>query len=217
MASELKAKIISVAARLFRARGYSAIGVTDVCKEAGVSRAHFYRLFESKRDLGVETIRVFAADRAALVDRALRVELPIRGQIQRMFSMLHAEQVAAKQQTGSAPGSPFSMFAGETSGEDAAVLRAEIESAHAEWRRRLSTSLAEADSRGEIRLPDSSYAAEAIVAFAEGALALARITDDPRVVADLAPAAMSLMIDRKATGSWPLILLSTGSFQSTAG
>lgn len=213
MATDLRARIVSAAAELFRERGYGAVGVTDVCKAASVSRAHFYRLFSGKSDLGVAVIGIFAAERDALVERALKPELPIRGQIQRMFAMLHAQQVESVANLGMASGSAFSLFGGEL-GDEERLVRAAIDAAMGRWRARIAAALQAADARGELRVPDPIYPASALLAFAEGALALARITNEPRVLIDLAPAAMSLMVDRKATGAWPMLLMGTGAFQS---
>ncbi len=65
----------------------------------------------------------------------------------------------------------------------------------------MSEALREADARGEVALPEPEYCATAIVAYAEGVVLLAKAMNDPKVVLRLAPAAMSLLIDRRATGS----------------
>ena len=163
----------------------------------------------------MESIAVFAAERDAMVARALCADLPIRGQVQRMFATLHAEQLAALERTGIVPGSPFALFADDDP-DDASRLRAAVDAALGQWRRRLGAALALANGRGEVSLTDTAYAAAAIVALAEGALALARVSNNPRLIVELAPAAMSLMLDRKATGSWPLILWSTAGYGAVA-
>lgn len=212
MRAEQRERLIDAAAEMMRRRGYAAVGVTEVCKAAGVSRAQFYRLFEAKRDLGVAVLRRYSEERQRMLDRALPDQMPVRGQIQRMFSMLHQEQTRARAEIGRTPGSLFALFVDD--GEDDPILRAAIEEGLAAWRARLTRIFTDAHDRGEIRLSTPEYPAQAIVAFAEGALQVARVSDDPDVVLRLAPASMSLLIDRRATGAWPLVLASSGEHES---
>jgi TetR/AcrR family transcriptional repressor of nem operon len=52
--------VIDTAARLFREKGYSGIGVADLMKEAGLTHGGFYGNFESKEDLmGAACTRAF--------------------------------------------------------------------------------------------------------------------------------------------------------------
>ena len=54
--AETRAKIISVASRLFRERGAEANGIGSVMKEIGLTKGGFYRHFESREHLYVEAI-----------------------------------------------------------------------------------------------------------------------------------------------------------------
>jgi TetR/AcrR family transcriptional repressor of nem operon len=53
---ETRAKIISVASRLFRERGAEASGIGSVMKEIGLTKGGFYRHFKSRDHLYVEAI-----------------------------------------------------------------------------------------------------------------------------------------------------------------
>jgi TetR/AcrR family transcriptional repressor of nem operon len=50
-AEKNRAHVIDTAARLFREKGYSGIGVADLMKEAGLTHGGFYGNFDSKEDL----------------------------------------------------------------------------------------------------------------------------------------------------------------------
>jgi TetR/AcrR family transcriptional regulator, transcriptional repressor for nem operon len=50
-AEKNRERIIEVAARLFRERGFDGIGVADLMKSAGLTHGGFYGHFESKEDL----------------------------------------------------------------------------------------------------------------------------------------------------------------------
>src|SRR4249920_1575417 len=55
-AAETRAKIVAVAARLFRARGIDATSVADVMSALGLTVGGFYRHFDSKEALVAEAI-----------------------------------------------------------------------------------------------------------------------------------------------------------------
>ena len=211
MRHEVRERLIETATEMMRVRGYPSVGVTEVAKATGISRAHFYRTFGAKHDRGVAVVEAYAAERAALLNRAFREEMPVRGQIQRMFSMLHSEQRSARAALGQAPGSLFTMFRDDV-GEAEVALRAAVNTALIACRDRLAGVLRQAVRAGEVQIPNPDYPAEAIIAFAEGVLQMARATDDPDVVMRMAPASMSLLVNQRATGAWPLILQSSGSF-----
>src|SRR4030095_2840074 len=58
-AAENRERIVQVAAKLFRERGFDGIGVADLMKAAGLTHGGFYGNFSSKDDLVAE-----ATDRA---------------------------------------------------------------------------------------------------------------------------------------------------------
>ena len=49
--SELRGKITEAAVRCFRAKGYEEVSVNDICREAGIARSTFYRVFSNKKDV----------------------------------------------------------------------------------------------------------------------------------------------------------------------
>src|SRR5260221_12865289 len=57
-AAENRSRIVDVAGRLFRARGFDGIGVADLMKAAGLTHGGFYGHFESKDDLAAEACTV---------------------------------------------------------------------------------------------------------------------------------------------------------------
>jgi TetR/AcrR family transcriptional repressor of nem operon len=53
-AAENRARVIEVAGRLFRERGFDGIGVADIMRGAGLTHGGFYGQFASKDDLAVQ-------------------------------------------------------------------------------------------------------------------------------------------------------------------
>ena len=57
--SDAKDRIIHAAMQLFLAQGYNAVGVSEICTQAGVNKGSFYHYFPAKRDLVVEAINIY--------------------------------------------------------------------------------------------------------------------------------------------------------------
>src|SRR3546814_1848579 len=53
-AAENRSRVVEVAGRLFRERGFDGIGVADLMKAAGLTHGGFYGQFSSKDQLAVE-------------------------------------------------------------------------------------------------------------------------------------------------------------------
>ena len=59
MASKSREKLIRSTQVSMLARGYSATGVDDICRDAGVSKGSFYHQFASKEDLAIAALGDF--------------------------------------------------------------------------------------------------------------------------------------------------------------
>jgi TetR/AcrR family transcriptional regulator, transcriptional repressor for nem operon len=65
-AAENRERIVQVAAKLFRERGFDGIGVADLMKAAGLTHGGFYGHFGSKEDLAAEAC-------GGALDRSLQI------------------------------------------------------------------------------------------------------------------------------------------------
>jgi len=59
MVSDTREKLIRSAQALMLAKGYSATGVDDLCRDAGVSKGSFYHQFSSKEELAIAALGDF--------------------------------------------------------------------------------------------------------------------------------------------------------------
>jgi TetR/AcrR family transcriptional regulator, transcriptional repressor for nem operon len=65
--AERREKILKAAGRLFRERGFEAVTIADVMKDAGLTHGAFYGHFQSKDDLVAQTLaRLLTIDKKAL-------------------------------------------------------------------------------------------------------------------------------------------------------
>ncbi|MES2260223.1 MAG: TetR/AcrR family transcriptional regulator [Pseudomonadota bacterium] len=61
-AAQNRARVVEVAARLFREKGFDGIGVADLMKSAGLTHGGFYGQFASKEDLLAEACELALQD-----------------------------------------------------------------------------------------------------------------------------------------------------------
>jgi TetR/AcrR family transcriptional repressor of nem operon len=159
-------RVLDVAARLFRERGFSGIGVAELMKGAGLTHGGFYGQFDSKDDLMAQ-----ACTRAFEVSRE------------------HWQQLAAR-----APDGPLAAIAAaylSTAHRDhpgdgcvVAALGAEAARAPGPVRRAITDGVRDLVDQFVRLLPGRSAAArrqKALATFASfvGALVLSRAVDDP--------------------------------------
>jgi TetR/AcrR family transcriptional repressor of nem operon len=90
--AENKERVIEVAGRLFRERGFDGIGVADLMKEAGLTHGGFYKQFESKEDLMAQaTERALLAAMESWQAAAEGSERPLDGLLNWYVSPLHRD------------------------------------------------------------------------------------------------------------------------------
>jgi TetR/AcrR family transcriptional repressor of nem operon len=68
-AAETRRRIIEVAGRLFREKGFDGIGVADIMKQAGLTHGGFYGHFDSKDDLAAAAFSQAPASSARVWDQ----------------------------------------------------------------------------------------------------------------------------------------------------
>src|SRR3954466_4526859 len=98
--SDAREKILEAAQRLIELRGYSALGVAEICKTAGVPKGSFYYFFESKEALALAVIDEHWADQKRTSERALNGDTEPLQRLRRRFEETEAGQRAGRQSCG---------------------------------------------------------------------------------------------------------------------
>jgi TetR/AcrR family transcriptional repressor of nem operon len=163
-ASENRERVLDVAAKLFRERGFNGVGVAELMKEAGLTHGGFYGQFESKEDLMAQAS---ARASAGLLEwwRASAVRSPDP------LSALVASYVSVSHRDEPGGGCIVSALGAEAVREGPKVRRVVADAA-----RSLLETLAEVvpgKSKAEKR-----QRAEVTLASMVGAIVLARAVDD---------------------------------------
>jgi len=194
--ADTRSRILGSARELFHSRSYADVGVKEICDSAAVKKGSFYHFFPSKRDLALAVIDDMAEDWAhGFVAEAFDLELPPMERLEYMIDAAYFWQKASKSLEGRMRGCLFGNLALEVSTHDD-VLRAKLAAVFDKTRDRFREALDEAMSIGVIDPLDSKATADAMLAYLEGIILLAKTRNDPEVIRVLGSAIKTLRIEQ---------------------
>ncbi|MGR6318254.1 TetR family transcriptional regulator C-terminal domain-containing protein [Micromonospora soli] len=177
--SDARNKILGAAATLLEQRGYSALGVAEICATAGVPKGSFYYFFESKQALALTVIdEHWARQRRQWVELLSSDRDPLR-RLRDLFEATEEVQRTGQQQAGLIAGCLFGNLALELSNQAEEIRRRlqEIFEAQIDL---IEQVVLEAKERGQAGPSvDAREAARSIVAQIEGRVLLAKLLNDP--------------------------------------
>ncbi|MFF4476922.1 TetR/AcrR family transcriptional regulator [Streptomyces sp. CY1] len=178
--SDAKEKILDAAHSLIELRGYSALGVAEICKAAGVPKGSFYYFFESKEALALAVLdehwhtqrddwaRVLQDDDAEPLSR-----------LRRLFEQTQAGLRAGQQSCGTVSGCMFGNLTLELSNQTEPI-RARLQQIFDAQVEMVDTVITEARERGEVTVADTGDAARSVVAQLEGQVLFAKLYNNTR-------------------------------------
>ena len=181
-ASDAKDRLLNSALKLMYARSYGDVGVQEICEHAGVKKGSFYHFFPSKRDLTLAAIdRQWEGVRQQVVKEVLTgTNSPLR-RVEHCVELFYKTQCGIKARTGHVMGCPFGNLAIELSTQDE-YIRRKIESIFHELAGYFERTLEDAVAVGEAPKQDVRATGQALVAFIQGILLLAKSQNDPQVI-----------------------------------
>ena len=193
---DTRQRIIAGARDLIYSRSYAAVGVAEICQQAAVNKGSFYYFFPSKQALSLAVIDEL---RAVMEDRVLipafARDLPPLERLARFVSALYDFQRGTAKAYGRLLGCPFGNLALElaTSDDD---IRRKLASVFAVIQARFEQVLSEAVSTGAMASADVDIpaTAEAMLAYIEGVLMMAKTANDPEAIRRLGPAFTEIRI-----------------------
>jgi TetR/AcrR family transcriptional regulator, transcriptional repressor for nem operon len=172
--------IVATATRLIQVKGYKATSLDDVLRETGVGKGSFYHFFRSKEELGHAILDTIVQGFIARTVDPCFSEAAVKPMTQiRCF----LDRVVATQRAGNCVGG---CLLGNLASELSDVhegFRERLAEVFSAWRARLTRALEQAQQRGEAReecRPES--VAHFLVASLEGAILMAKVTKDIRVM-----------------------------------
>jgi len=178
--SDAGEKILAAGRSLFEARGYSALGVAEICKAAGVPKGSFYYFYASKEALALAVVDAHWADQRREWTRVLSGDGGAAGgaqpldRLRKLFEETEAGQHAAQQGCGTVLGCLFGNLSLEMSNQTEAV-RARLQEIFDAQVEMVAVVVGEARDRGDVTVTDSREAARSVVAQLEGQVMFAKL------------------------------------------
>src|SRR5262245_22702995 len=192
--SDARERLVTAMAALVHRRGYLAVGVDDVCRAAGVRKGSFYYFFKSKRDLMLAALnRQWRLSGEHVAGVAFAADRPPLERIERLIARVGELEASNKARSGHVLGCPFGNLAAEVGASEPA-LTGRANEAFCGFAALIESALQDARRSGDLgRDVDVTQAAEAIVAYFEGVMLLAKTRNDPSLIRRLAPRALDLV------------------------
>src|SRR5215469_1563804 len=175
--SDARAKILRAAQSLIEMRGYSALGVAEICKAAGVPKGSFYYFFESKEALALAVIDEQWAQQQQDWARILGGEAEPLERLRDLFEATQASLLAGQQSCGTVSGCMFGNLTLEMSNQTEAI-RERLQQIFNTQVDMVAAVVSEALDRGQVSVPDAREAARSIVAQLEGQVLFAKLYND---------------------------------------
>src|SRR5215469_1928358 len=177
--SDARAKILRAAQSLIEMRGYSALGVAEICKAAGVPKGSFYYFFESKEALALAVINERWADQERTWTRILTSEAEPLDRLRQLFEATEAGQLAGQQSCGTVSGCLFRNLTLEMSNHTEAI-RGRLQEIFDAQVDMVNAVIVEAQARDEVTVADTREAARSVVAQLEGQVLFAKLYNNTR-------------------------------------
>ena len=190
--SDARAKILASAQSLIELRGYSALGVAEICQAAGVPKGSFYYFFESKQALALAVIDEHWAAQRRDWDRVLRSGAEPLRRLRQLCTETEASLRAGQQSCGTVSGCLFGNLTLELSNQTEAIRERlqQIFNAQVEMVEQVIT---EAVERGDVSVSDTREAAGSVVAQLEGQVLFAKLYNNTQRLDTLWTNCLSLL------------------------
>ncbi|MBZ9638802.1 TetR/AcrR family transcriptional regulator [Streptomyces sp. PSKA30] len=172
--SDAKEKILAAAHSLIEGCGYSALGVAEICKAAGVPKGSFYYFFESKESLALAVVDEHWAAQKRDWARVLGARAEPLERLRQLFEETEAGQRAVQQGCGTVSGCLFGNLTLELSNQTETV-RGRLQEIFDAQVDMVESVVAEARERGDVTVADTREAARAVVAQLEGQVMFAKL------------------------------------------
>ncbi|HVU70716.1 MAG TPA: TetR/AcrR family transcriptional regulator [Ktedonobacteraceae bacterium] len=201
--SDARARLIEAARQVFFSQSYTAVSVDELCAAAGVNKSSFYHFFPSKQELILAAIDTqWQWFEQVVLHPLFTSDLPPHEQILRFFEMTLEKQRALKLTTGFMQGCPAGNLTLEMSTQDEAI-RVRIEQFFQAWLGYFEHMLEQARVQGIAPATlDVPTTAQALLAYFEGVMLLAKGRNDPSLLHTLRLGVLALMqVDTPATSN----------------
>jgi Transcriptional regulator len=193
--SDARERLIAAARNVIFAHSYEGVSVDELCAAAGVAKSSFYHFFSSKQALMLATIdaqwQIF--EQIVLKPAFSDDTLAPQEQILCFFDVMLDIQQEQKRARGYMRGCPAGNLTLEMSTQDE-LMRVRIEGYFQAWLRYFERMLYAAKEQAVVPATlDVTVTAQALLAYFEGVMLLAKGRNDPSLLHTLRTGVLALM------------------------
>jgi TetR/AcrR family transcriptional repressor of nem operon len=193
-ATDTQQRIITSARELIYSRSYTDVGVAEICEHAGVKKGSFYHFFPSKQNLTLAVLDTIYLDfKKDLLDQAFSNQLEPLQRLEKMAELIYRFQHDIFTDTGQMYGCPFGNLGVELSTQDEAI-RQKIDVIFNKMKSCIRQALVDAVAQGDVDGIDVDATADAVLAYIEGSMLMAKTRNDPEVLHRLLPAMRNIRL-----------------------
>jgi TetR/AcrR family transcriptional repressor of nem operon len=192
--TDTQQRILDSARELIYSRSYADVGVADICEHAGVKKGSFYHFFPSKRDLTISMIDAFYLDiKENILIKAFAIDIPPLARLDRFGQLAYEFQQQVHKSTGLVFGCPFGNLSNELATQDE-TIRIRIEQIFTNLQVFMRKALREAVEAGDLVNINIEATAQAMLAYFEGVMLLAKSQNNTKILRQLLPAMSQIRI-----------------------
>jgi TetR/AcrR family transcriptional regulator, transcriptional repressor for nem operon len=182
-------RIIKTSLQLFYTNGFHAVGTNQICAEAKVNKSTLYHIFPSKVDMVLAALEVYAGDLTQQFRQIAKSAKTATQKIEQIFELPFLANQNLQQQFGHVKGCFVGNMALELSGQEEQV-RTYLNQVFQTWAEAIEPIVQEIASGQEI---DTAKVARSMIAYLQGAILMAKTSNNPQVIQDLAKSATRLV------------------------
>ncbi len=200
--SDARQRLIEAARNVIYAHSYEAVSVDELCAAAAVNKSSFYHFFSSKQDLVLVALESqWQWFEETILKPTFAESLPPQERIVQFFDLILKQQQAQKQNDGYIRGCPLGNLTLEMSTQDE-LIRVRVEQIFRTWLSYFEQMLRDAQAQGIVPATlNTAITAQALLAYFEGVVLLAKGRNDPALIATLRAGTLSLMQYQGASSS----------------
>jgi TetR/AcrR family transcriptional regulator, transcriptional repressor for nem operon len=182
-------RIIKTSLHLFYTNGFHAVGTNQICAEAKVNKSTLYHIFPSKVDMVLAALEIYANDIAQQFRQIAQSSGTATQKIEQIFELPFRVNQNLHQQFGHVRGCFVGNISLELSGQEERV-RIYLAQVFETWAEAIEPIMQEVAGGQEI---DTVQVARSMIAYLEGAILMAKTSNNPQFIQDFAKSAAKLV------------------------